>query len=59
MDKIDRVLGRLEEFKRLSEKRFDQLERKVDELREFRWRVAGGAAALSILLTVVLHLFDR
>lgn len=62
MDSPDRILGRLEEFQRSAERRFDAIEQKVDALNQFKWRVAGGAALLSFLLAsgaqVLVKLFS-
>lgn len=53
MDPVERMIGRLDEFKYTTMKRLDRIETKVDRLNEFKWRVAGGAALLSIVLTFV------
>ena len=66
MDAIERVLGRLEEFKDQSErrmtkletqmeKRFDGLHSDVKKLNEFKWRMAGGAAILSLFMTSAIE----
>ena len=48
MSNDERLLGRLEEFKEVSERRFDNLEygvhtlgKKIDALNEFKWRMTG------------------
>lgn len=60
MNEMDRLLGGLEEFQRSAEARFDRIDAhfdrtdgKIDRLNEFKWRIAGGAALLSILLTAI------
>lgn len=67
IDRDERVLGRLEEFQRQADRRFDKIERdnsqrfsniegKIDDLNEFKWRMAGGAFVLSIALTGAIEL---
>lgn len=53
----DRILGKLEEFKRATERRLDKIEHKIDKLHEYKWRLAGGLTALSVVMTVVLKMF--
>lgn len=55
----DRVLGRLEEFKQSSEKRFDTIEKKIDHLNEFRWKIAGIMLALSVVLSVAVEIIHK
>lgn len=59
MGNLERLLGRLEEFQKSAEKRFDSLEAKVDALNQFKWRVAGGAALLSVFLTATIEFFRK
>lgn len=54
-----RILGRLEEFQKNSEKRFDQIEKKLDTLNEFKWRLAGGVTVLSLLLTIIIEVLKE
>lgn len=62
MTEQDRLLGRFEAFiewekeeHRKLDGRFDSLEGKVDQLREWRWRVVGGAAVISALVAAVIR----
>lgn len=57
MDPVERVIGKLEEFKSTTTERLDRIEIKVDRLQEFKWRVAGGAALLCLLFSVAAELF--
>ena len=63
MSNDERLLGRLEEFKEVSERRFDNLEygvhtlgKKIDALNEFKWRMTGGALVLGIIVSAVIKL---
>lgn len=69
MSMEDRVLGRLEEFQRHSEKnfermeeafdiRFTKIEEKLEGLNEFKWRVLGAAVALSVIFSGLIELFS-
>ena len=51
MDYPERILGRLEEFKDATNERLDKIEDKIDALHAFKWKIAGGAAVLSIAIT--------
>lgn len=66
MKDVERIIGELEGFKEETLRRFDRLDSKQDRtdeklesLQKFKWRIAGGAAVLSAILTGVaefLHL---
>lgn len=56
---INLLLGELKQFKEESLKKFDRIEEKIDRLNEFKWRVAGGAAVLSFLLTALVEFVSR
>ena len=58
MDMVSRILGRLEEFQNQSEKRFDNIEKKVDRLNEFKWRMTGGAVVLGILVSFIIRAIE-
>ena len=47
----ERVLGELLEFKRTAIRDLDEIKRGMDSLQAFKWRVAGGAAVLSAIMT--------
>jgi hypothetical protein len=51
MDSMERVIGRLEEHHKATNDRLAKIEEKIDLLQEFRWRVAGGAFALSFVVS--------
>ena len=65
-DDSQRILGRLEEFKdaTISElvrvhESLEGIKSDIQELQQFKWRVAGGAAMLAIILTAVVEAFAR
>lgn len=45
MNDTDRILGELKEFKRSAIDKFDKLERKVDAIAHWRWKVTGALTA--------------
>lgn len=47
------LLGQLKEFRNNTMQRLDKIEEKVDRLNSFKWRILGGAAALSTALTLL------
>lgn len=57
-DNVDRVLGRLQEFKEQTLKELTEIKKDVKALQKFKWRVAGGAAVLSFLLTGFIELMN-
>lgn len=59
MSNEERVLGRLEEFQRSSERRFNVIEKKLDALNEFKWRMTGGAVILAFVLTGLIRFFSE
>jgi hypothetical protein len=58
MKDVDRILGRLEEFKEQTTQRLEVIEKKIDTLHEFKWRLAGGLTVLSIMLSVILKFWS-
>lgn len=50
-DKMDYFIER-------SDKRFDKIESKLDSLIEFRWRLVGGAAAVTTVISIVIGLIS-
>ena len=60
MEGPERILGRLEEFQKSAERRFDAIESKVDALNQWRWRLAGGLTLVSVLISLSIKvLFER
>ncbi len=47
----DRVIGRLEQFHKETEKRLSLIEDKLDKLFVFKWQIVGGAAVISIFFS--------
>lgn len=47
-----RVLGRIETLQEWMKEEIDELKKEVRILNQFKWRVAGGAAVFSVLLSV-------
>jgi hypothetical protein len=56
MNDAERILGRLQEFKDHTSHRLDKIEKKLDVLHEFKWRIAGGVTMLSVLVSIALKL---
>lgn len=56
MDESDRILGRLEEFKENALRRLDGIESKISELQKFKWRLAGGAAVLGVIVSLTIEI---
>ena len=50
--KLDAVAAEVKEIKADGK----ETKLKVEALQQFKWRVAGGAAALSVVLTVIISL---
>lgn len=50
-ENVDRVLGRLQEFKDQTLRELAEIRKDVKALQKFKWRVAGGVAVLSFILT--------
>jgi len=57
---IERLLGRLEEFREWEkqehsrlEKQFCVIEGKIDSLNSFRWKIIGICSAISVVLTLI------
>ena len=55
MQDTDRIIGKLEEFREWSKKRFDHIERQLEDLNRFKWKIAGGAAVLSGLFVALFE----
>ena len=53
------LLGALKEFKHATELRLDRMEKKVDALNEFKWRLAGGLTLFAFILTGIIELIIR
>jgi guanylate kinase len=52
----DRIIGRLEEFKSTVETRLQNIETELKDLNQFKWKVIGGASALSFLLAGAIEI---
>ncbi len=39
-----------------TDKRFDDLEKKIDNLVKFKWQIIGGSGLASVLLAGLIHL---
>lgn len=56
----ERMLGELLEFKRAAIRDLEEIKRGMDSLHAFKWRVAGGAAVLSVMMTGIaeaIHIY--
>ena len=38
-------------------KRFDKIDRKLDQLIEFKWKIIGGSVVFSLFATAALNLY--
>lgn len=47
----------VEYFIQSTDKRFDKIERKIDDLSNFKWKLIGGASAISTIITLVVKIF--
>ena len=63
MKDVERVLGRLEEFKDMSMKHFDRIESRIDEIEQriedlqgFRWRFVGAMMVISFLVSGLIQI---
>lgn len=57
MDSESRVIGRLEEFAKSTDRRLDQIDRRLEELTKFRWRLGGAIMMISVLSTAACEMF--
>lgn len=55
-DELHRSIGKLEGHMEAVKKDVAEIKSDVKALNQFKWRVAGGAAALSIFLTAAIEL---
>lgn len=55
MDELSRVLGRIEVSQESTERRLGIIEKKLDSLYMFRWKIAGAITASLIAGEVILH----
>jgi hypothetical protein len=62
MRDTDRIIGSLEEFKEWSKREFDEIKDDIEKLREevkslnhYKWKVIGGATAVSMILAGALE----
>jgi hypothetical protein len=39
-----------------TDKKYERLERKVDQLLEFKWKIIGGSVGLSVFITVLFQI---
>lgn len=58
MSDTDRVIGALTEFKKATEKRLDKIERKVDALNYFKWRVGVSASVVSGFVVAAFKILE-
>ena len=41
------------------DKRLDRLESKIDDLRQYKWQIMGGAGVLGVILTFLVNFIIR
>lgn len=58
MNDVERLLGRLEEFKEQTLRELQEIKDDIRALQKFKWRVVGGAAVLSFILTGLIELLQ-
>jgi hypothetical protein len=49
----------MEYFIERTDKRFDSIESKLEEVLRFKWRIAGALAVISILVTVGMQILFK
>lgn len=49
----DRILGVLQEFRSSTIKRLDSIENKIEDLSGFKWKIIGGSAVISFIVTAL------
>lgn len=57
MKDVERVLGKLEEFRESTKVRLDRIEHKVESIQNLRWKIMGGASVVSFFLTMLINYF--
>ena len=57
MNDTERVIGKLEEFRDWAKAELTEIKSDVKALNQFKWRVAGGAGVLAVLLTILVEVF--
>lgn len=57
MNDTERVIGKLEEFRDWAKDELAEIKADVKALQRFKWRVAGGAGVLAVLLTILVEVF--
>lgn len=58
MDDLSRAIGELQGTMRAVQSDVSEIKGDVKGLQQFKWRVAGGAAALAVILTAVVEAFS-
>ena len=53
-DNIDRIIGRLEEFHKHTAEKLEKIEKQLEQLNEFKWRIVGISTAVSFLVTIAV-----
>lgn len=53
------LLGELKAFRDQTQKDLAEIKSDVKELKQFKWRVAGGAAVLSVILAAVIEIIKK
>lgn len=57
MNDTERVIGKLEEFRDWAKDELAEIKADIKSLQSFKWRVAGGAGVLAVLLTILVEVF--
>lgn len=57
MSNVERILGRLEEFKLQTQRDLSEIKKDLKSINQFRWKVVGAASAISFLTTIAIQLF--
>jgi hypothetical protein len=51
----DRFLGRIEEFIEWEKKEHSWLRSEIESLREWKWKITGGAACVAVIINFIVE----
>lgn len=56
---MEMLLGELKAFRDQTQRDLAEIKSDIKSLQQFKWRVAGGAAVLSIIMTAVIEFIRK